>query len=128
VSFLLDTHVLLWGLADDPRLSKKSRAILLDDENVLYFSAASTWEMAIKTSLGRLKFSTTLESYLPTKLASEGIEPLPITTEHAARTETLPWHHRDPFDRLLIAQAQIEGLDIVSSDKALRRYDVKIVW
>ena len=126
--YLLDTHVLLWGLADDPRLSKRVRTLLLDDENTLYFSAASTWELAVKCSLGRLRFSAPLETYLPSKLASEGIEPLSVSTEHAARTERLPWHHRDPFDRLLIAQAQIESLDLVSSDKALRGYDVKLVW
>jgi PIN domain nuclease of toxin-antitoxin system len=128
VSYLLDTHVLLWGLMDDARLSKKARSILLDDDRALYFSAASAWEIAIKASLGRLRFSAPLEQYLPTRLATEGIEPLPISIAHAARTEALPWHHRDPFDRLLVAQAQIEGLDLLSSDRALRQYDVKVVW
>jgi len=104
------------------------RALLLDDSNALLFSAASAWELAIKTSMGRLTFATPLETYLPQKLASEGLEPLAITIDHATRTESLPWHHRDPFDRLLVAQAQLESLEIITSDKVLRRYDVGVVW
>jgi PIN domain nuclease of toxin-antitoxin system len=125
---LLDTHVFLWALKDDPRLSKRVRTILRDDTHELFWSAASTWELAIKASLRRIQFVMPLATYLPQKLAAEGLQPLSVSSEHAAATESLPLHHRDPFDRLLIAQAQIEDLTIVSADKALRRYDVDVIF
>lgn len=125
---LLDTHVLLWALRDDPRLSKKARAILLDDAHALFWSAASTWELAIKASLKRIRFASPLVEYLPAKLESEGVEPLSVTTAHAGAVESLPFHHHDPFDRLLIAQARVEGLSLLSADKVVGRYDVDVIW
>jgi PIN domain nuclease of toxin-antitoxin system len=128
VKVLLDTHVLLWALADDPRLSKKARAILLDDAHTLLWSAASTWELAIKVALKRIHFAAPVAEYLPAKLESEGIESLSITTAHASAVESLPLHHHDPFDRLLIAQARIEDVALISADKIIKRYDLEVIW
>jgi PIN domain nuclease of toxin-antitoxin system len=128
VRCLLDTHVLLWALRDDARLSKKARAILLDDAHTLFWSAASTWELAIKSALKRIHFTSPLGEYLPGKLESEGVEPLSVTSAHAAAVELLPLHHHDPFDRLLIAQARVEGLSLLTADKVMRRYDVEAIW
>ena len=125
---LLDTHVFLWALKDDPRLSKRVQAILRDDGHTLLWSAVSTWELAIKASLKRIRFTSALATYLPAKLEAERIETLPITSAHAAATESLPFHHRDPFDRLLVAQAQVEGIPILSADKNLRSYDVEVIF
>ncbi|MES1208284.1 MAG: type II toxin-antitoxin system VapC family toxin [Pseudomonadota bacterium] len=125
---MLDTHILLWALKDDARLSRRTRTLLRGETHTLLWSAASTWELAIKASLRRIQFVAPLSTYLPDKLASEGVETLPVTSQHAAATESLPLHHRDPFDRLLIAQAQIEDVPIVTADKAFRRYDVEIVF
>lgn len=128
MKLLLDTHVLLWALEDDVRLSRKARALLLDEGHTLLWSAASTWELAIKASLGRIRFATPLAEYLPHKLEAEGIVSLPITDPHAAAVESLPRHHHDPFDRLLIAQALVEELALLSADKVMKRYDVEVVW
>lgn len=125
---LLDTHVLLWALADDPRLSSRARALVLDDAHTLIWSAASTWELAIKAGLGRIRFTRPLAEYLPQTLEAEGIESLSISTSHAAAVEALPRHHADPFDRLLIAQASVEKLALLSADKVLRRYPVEVIW
>jgi PIN domain nuclease of toxin-antitoxin system len=128
VRFLLDTHVLLWALADDPRLSGKARALIQEDANTLLWSAASTWELAIKAGLKRIHFREPLAAYLPRTLESEGIESLPVTTAHAAAVESLPRHHADPFDRLLIAQTKVEGVALLSADRIMRRYGVEVVW
>jgi PIN domain nuclease of toxin-antitoxin system len=97
------------------------------EATALLLSAASVWEMAIKASLGRLTLPASAADYTRSKLEG-GLEMLPIDWSHAAAVETLPVHHRDPFDRLLIAQAQIEGLGIVSGDPAFRKYHVQVVW
>jgi PIN domain nuclease of toxin-antitoxin system len=128
VTYLLDTHVLLWALQDDPRLSRRIREILLKGQDRLLWSAASTWELSIKASLGRIRFAKPLSEYLPMKLAAEGIETLHISSDHAARTETLPLHHRDPFDRLLVAQAQLEDATLITSDVRMREYEIEIAW
>jgi PIN domain nuclease of toxin-antitoxin system len=125
---LLDTHIFLWALRDDPRLSKTVRAILLDDAHTLFWSAASTWELAIKVALKRIRFAAPVAEYLPAKLDSEGIDSLSITTAHAAAVESLPLYHHDPFDRLLIAQARAEKLTLLSADKVVRRYDIEVIW
>jgi PIN domain nuclease of toxin-antitoxin system len=122
LSQLLDSHVLLWFvLGNRTRISAAMRARI--EEGALV-SVASLWEIAIKASLGKLK---TPED-LPARIAQLGFELLPITTEHAWRVRQLPHHHRDPFDRLLIAQAQIEGLPIVTADPAFTPYDVVVIW
>jgi PIN domain nuclease of toxin-antitoxin system len=121
---LLDTHAALWFLTDDERLSGSARNQIEDDTNRVLLSAAVVWEVAIKCSLGKLSVP---DEYVSLLLAG-GAQPLPVSIEHAAAVEHLPWHHRDPFDRLLLAQASMEGATLVSNDAALRPYGVALVW
>ena len=115
---LLDTHVFLWWLADDERLKSAERAAIRDPENDVYLSSASIWEIVIKEGLGRLRVPE-----LPSVAASRlGLQPLPITFEHAEATAGLPVLHHDPFDRVLMAQARVESLTLVSYDEAIRVY------
>lgn len=116
---LLDTHVLLWCLGGDRRLDRKTAALLRSPATDVFFSAASVWELAIKASLG--KFRGDLEEVLRV-LETEGFGELPVTARHAAEVSTLPLHHRDPFDRLLVAQGRVEGLRLYTDDTALERY------
>jgi PIN domain nuclease of toxin-antitoxin system len=125
---LLDTHTFLWWTTDDPRLSKKAREIISEGNNELYLSAASGWEMAIKARLGRLRLPDGLERFVPEQLALNGIESLPVQMSHTLHVHVLPDHHRDPFDRLLVAQAQLESLPILTRDPYIARYQVKTVW
>ncbi|MGH7647261.1 MAG: type II toxin-antitoxin system VapC family toxin [Gemmatimonadaceae bacterium] len=124
---LLDTHVWLWMIAAPERLSKKGRSIVIAAENELVFSAASAWEIAIKFALGKLRLPETPEAYIPRLMARTAVTSLPVHTRHALHVATLPAHHRDPFDRLLVAQAQLEGLPILTADAAFRKYDVTTV-
>jgi PIN domain nuclease of toxin-antitoxin system len=124
LKLLLDTHAALWWLSDDERFGQSAAKHLADETNQLLLSAAVIWEVAIKRSLGKLE---TPPDFGPTLLGAGAI-PLPITLEHAAAVEALPWHHRDPFDRLLVAQAEIEGATLVSHDGALGAYGVELVW
>jgi PIN domain nuclease of toxin-antitoxin system len=124
VKLLLDTHAALWWLADDERLGGDAARQLSDESNRVLLSSAVVWEVAIKRSLGKLQAPAGMA---PT-LLSGGVHPLPITIEHAAAVEALPWHHRDPFDRMLVAQAVAEGAAIVSQDERLTAYDVTLVW
>ncbi len=124
MKLLLDTHAALWWLADDERLRPEAARHLADAGNLILLSAAVVWEVAIKRSLGKLDAPDGFAA----ALASGGAQPLAVTVEHAAAVERLPWHHRDPFDRLLVAQAHSEGAAIVSGDPALRPYGVTLVW
>ena len=121
---LLDTHAALWLLSRDQRLGERAREHLFDDTNRVFLSAAVVWEIAIKRSLGKLVVP---DEYLSLLLGA-GVQPLPVSIEHAAAVENLPWHHRDPFDRLLVAQAAAERAALVSGDEALRPYGVALVW
>ena len=121
---LLDTHAALWFLAGDERLSAAAKEHLTDGSNRVLLSAVVVWEVAIKRSLGKL---TVPERYL-SLLLDAGVQPLPVSLEHAAAVEQLPPHHRDPFDRMLIAQAGIEGAALVSRDQALRPYGITLIW
>lgn len=127
MNVLVDTHVWIWSLADPNRLSPESRSLLSSSRNVVYLSAASAWELAIKAALGRIELPEPVETYVPTRMARQGITALPITHGHALRVSTLPPHHRDPFDRLLIAQALVERLPILTADAAFDRYDVEVI-
>jgi len=118
VRLLLDTHVFLWWLADDDRLKKAERDAIRSPENDVYLSAASIWEIVIKQGLGRLRVPESA-SVAALRL---GLQPLPITFEHAEATATLPPLHGDPFDRILVAQARTETLTLVSYDTAIRAY------
>ena len=121
---LLDTHAALWWLADDARVGADAERELSDGTNRILLSAAVVWEVAIKRSLEKLQAPADLAA----TLVGAGAQPLPITLDHAAAVESLPWHHRDPFDRMLIAQALAEGTPIVSQDDRLRQYGVTLVW
>lgn len=125
MNLLLDTHLVLWWMTGEAsRISKKALAALGSDGVDPVVSAVTIWETAIKRSLGKLDAPDDLLS----QLERAGVELLPITGRHADLVATLPPHHRDPFDRLLVAQATLEGLAVVSDDKQLRRYDVEVVW
>jgi PIN domain nuclease of toxin-antitoxin system len=125
---LLDTHAFLWWVTDDPRLSEPAREVLADGANTLFLSAASGWEIAIKTALGKLQLPEAPDLWVVAQLAYNGIQPLPVELRHGLHTYHLPLHHRDPFDRILIAQCQLEMLPIVSSDAHVARYQVDVVW
>lgn len=125
---LLDTHVFLWWVTDAPELSAKARKVIADEANACYLSLASCWEMAIKASLGKLRLAGALDRFIPEQLAANGFSLLNIDFRHTARIEALPFHHRDPFDRLLVAQAQVEKLTLVSADAVLSEYGVKRIW
>ena len=125
---LLDTHAFLWWITNDPRLSKKVREIISDGENELFLSVASGWEMAIKAGLGRLQLPPNPEHFILEQMALNAIESLPVQMSHALHVYKLPAHHRDPFDRMLIAQAQLQNLPILTVDPQIARYSVKVIW
>lgn len=119
---LVDSHVGLWWLDDHPSLGPRCREHLeLADE--VFFSAVTPWELGIKRALGRIA----IPDGLGDALVAAGFRPLPVTVEHAERAPTLPAHHRDPFDRMLIAQAQVEALTLATADDALRPYDIDLL-
>jgi len=125
---LLDTHVFLWWITDDQRLSSRVREIIADGTNEILFSAASGWEIAIKTRLGRLQLPDDPEIFIPEQLELNAIEVLPVQIGHALHVYQLPSHHRDPFDHLLIAQARLEKLPILTADPQISRYPVEVIW
>lgn len=124
MKLLLDTHAALWWLSGDERFGPTAAGHLADASSQVLLSAAVVWEVAIKRSLGKLEAPQDLGA----TLVGAGALPLPVSIDHAAAVEHLPWHHRDPFDRLLVAQADIERAVLVSGDDALRPYGVPIVW
>ncbi len=125
---LLDTHVLLWWLAGDRRLPRKAKAAIADDDNVVHVSAASAWEIATKFRIGKLPGASVIVHDLPAVLASQAFETLPITVVHAQRAGLLPGEHRDPFDRMLVAQALCEGMTLVTGDETLVGFAVPRLW
>lgn len=120
---LLDTHVLLWWFNEPELLNDEALDVIADDRNVVYVSAATVWEAGIKQALGKLRGADDL----PTRIREQGLDELPIELEHASRAAGLPGHHNDPFDRMLIAQAQSEGLTLVTRDDRLRAYGIPVV-
>ena len=124
---LLDTHAFLWWISDDERLPPAARALMADRDAELLWSAASSWEVAIKYGNDRLPLPSPPARFLSEQLALNRVTSLPVTDAHARRVAELPRHHRDPFDRLLVAQAQAERVPLLSLDSALRVYDVRIV-
>lgn len=121
MKLLLDTHLLLWAAGEPERLSKEARALLSAPENELFFSAASLWEIAIKRGLGRPDFSVDAR-LLRRGLLDNGYSELPIASEHAVAVEGLPSIHKDPFDRILVAQAMVEGITLLTTDGMVARY------
>jgi PIN domain nuclease of toxin-antitoxin system len=127
VKILLDTHTLIWWFENEFRLSRRASSIIANQNNTVLVSAAVGWELAIKVNLGRFN-ALSLATELPRHTEEEGFEELPISMEQAVRAGLLPLHHRDPFDRLLVAQAQALNVPILSADAVLDQYDVKRVW
>jgi PIN domain nuclease of toxin-antitoxin system len=125
--YLLDTRAFLWLAADDPQLSPRVRALFVDAVDACCLSVASVWEMAIKASLGKLALGTTIERLVKGGV-DRGIQLLSVESAHAYQVEQLPFHHRDPFDRMLVAQALHEDLPVVSRDAALDRYPITRLW
>lgn len=124
---LLDTHAFLWFMAGDARLSGAALRAIEGSDGDWWLSTASIWEMAIKSSLRRLMLPARASDYIAEKV-QRGLQILAIDWPVAAAVERLPFHHRDPFDRLIIAQAQAERLDVVTKEKVFRKYGVKVVW
>jgi PIN domain nuclease of toxin-antitoxin system len=124
VRLLLDTHALIWAAADPDRLPARVGGALTDPGNVVFLSAASVWEIAVKRARGRLRFPTVDDALLD----RAGYRDLPIARAHAAAVEDLPDHHADPFDRMLVAQARTDDLVLVTADELVRRYDVRWLW
>lgn len=125
---LLDTHTFLWWNLDDPRLSQTARDFMATGDNELFLSAVSAWEIAIKTARGRLILPETPEQYIARRMILHYLQPLPIQLSHALHVFNLPNLHQDPFDRLLIAQSQLEGWPILTADPEIARYSVGIIW
>lgn len=124
MKLLLDTHILLWWLADDTRLRDEARRAIGEPGNMVWVSAASVWEISIKHGLGRIDLPI---DQLPADLEASRFLALHITPVHAIAAGKLPFHHRDPFDRMLLGQAQIEGLTLVTHDSALQRYGIPML-
>jgi PIN domain nuclease of toxin-antitoxin system len=125
---LLDTHAFLWLITDDNRLSQTARKAFLNPKNSLLFSAASLWEICIKQSLGKLSLRSGWLQTIQNELKVNAIQWLPIEIAHCARLTKLPFHHRDPFDRMLIAQALVESLQLLSRDDRFVAYKIKCIW
>jgi PIN domain nuclease of toxin-antitoxin system len=128
VRILLDTHALLWWLDGDRRLSQRARRLIDSDQTAVLVSAASAWEICAKFRLGKLPGAAAVATDLMGCLDSQGFAPLSITVDHAQRAGSLPGPHRDPFDRVLIAQSQAEDLPLVTVDPVFGLYGVKVIW
>lgn len=124
---LLDTHTLIWFLSDSPDLSPSAKSMIESSENEVVVSVASLWEMSIKSSLGKLHLHRPFEEFIQL-YASTPIQTLPITIPHLLTLQQLPFHHRDPFDRILISQSIAENLSLISRDAAFTAYDITQIW
>ena len=123
---LIDTHILIWFLEGNNSLSKPHRGIIVDSQNEIFVSIASLWEIAIKISVGKLTLAQPLADVIQ-QISIENIEILPIKPKHILQVSVLPFHHRDPFDRIVIAQAQIENLPIIANDGEFGNYKIKVL-
>ena len=128
MKLLLDTQCWLWMQASPEKLNDKARELLVDPANDLLLSAASSWEIAIKYALGKLPLPLPPVEYVVSRMETSGTSPLPIQHSHALHAGSLPLHHADPFDRLLIAQAQLEELEILTVDRQFEAYQVNLLW
>ena len=127
-AYLLDSHVLVYLAQHVDRLPPRLRSLLADGRNDLHVSIASVWELQIKVMLGKLSLDMPLDRVIATQRDENGLKFLPINVAHVVEHERLPMHHRDPFDRMLVAQARVEGLVLLSADAQLKRYDVRLAW
>ncbi len=126
--FLIDTHCWLWAVSSPERLPSAAARLIKSHDNAVFFSAVSALEIAIKVSLGKLQLMEPPETFVPLQVAALTMTPLPVYLSHALRVAALPLHHRDPFDRLLVAQSQIERLPLMTADAALAAYDIEVIW
>ena len=128
MNVLLDTHAFLWFDSGDKQLSNQARSLIENTENTNYVSMASIWEIAIKLNIGKLELSRPFEDFLTESLDGNGFEVLPIKREHSIRLVSMPLHHRDPFDRMLVAQSLSENMPIISVDLVFDEYGVNRLW
>jgi PIN domain nuclease of toxin-antitoxin system len=128
VRYLLDTGVWLWSLWEPERISRRGRVVLADLSNEVFLSAVTSWEVAIKSQAGKLHLPEAPGTYVPRRMADQGLRPLPVSHQHALAVFGLPAHHHDPFDRLLIAQANLEDMVLITADRMIERYPVQILW
>jgi PIN domain nuclease of toxin-antitoxin system len=125
---LLDTNAFLWWLGKKDRLTAQAYEIIQDPENEMFLSVACVWEIIIKTRSGKLMLPDSPELYIPSRIAHYGFQLLPIEIRHVLQLWTLAEHHRDPFDRILVAQSQVEQLPIITSDQTIPKYSVQVIW
>ncbi len=128
MSFLLDTAVWLWSVWEPTKMSQPARDILSDSAQEIFLSPVTSWEVAIKAASGKLQLPEPPGTYVPTRMVRQGLRPLPISHQHALVVFGLPPHHRDPFDRMLIAQALVENLTLLTADREIKKYDVPLLW
>ena len=128
MKYLLDTMVWLWSVGSTDKIGKAGLEILTSGDQEVYFSAASSWELAIKAKLGKFRLPEEPVKYVPKRLAEQGIRSLSVTQNHSLKVYDLAFHHHDPFDRLIIAQALSEGLVILTSDRVFEKYPIDVVW
>ncbi len=128
MNYLLDTHTFLWWITDDERLSQRVKELIVDGQNRLFISAISGLEIAIKAQIGRLELPPNQIEFVQEQVAINAFLNLPLQLKHTLQVYTLPMHHRDPFDRVLIAQSQIEEMPLITADPIMQRYAVETVW
>ena len=128
MKFLLDTQCWLWWFSQPEKLSAQAIEQIADETNELWFSVASVWEIGIKVAIGKLPLAEQIDDYIFARMTLLGAKSLEITASHALRAAALPLHHRDPFDRMLIAQAQDENMQIISADLMFNQYEVSLLW
>lgn len=127
MTYLLDTHVWLWMLTAPEKISQHARSVIEDGRSRLLLSAASSWEISIKYAIGRLPLPQPPKNYVPDRMRLSGVEGLSIEHSHALHLSHLEFHHRDPFDRMLVAQAQVERIPVITTDPVFDRYDVEVL-
>jgi PIN domain nuclease of toxin-antitoxin system len=128
MNILLDTHTFLWLVTDHPNASKTAKQLFMNTKNSFYLSAVCSFEIAVKYSLGKLELREPPQLFIHNRIKANSFIPLPITIEHSLVLADLPFHHRDPFDRLLIAQAIVEDIPILTADKIFSLYPAQIIW
>jgi PIN domain nuclease of toxin-antitoxin system len=128
VKCLLDTHALIWIVDNDSRLTRKVKSLYLDEDNLFFVSLATVWELAIKISLKKIEIKSDLVDFVGEHIQGNNLGILPIQLSHCFQLQKLDFHHRDPFDRLILSQAIVEGMSIVSADKAFDHYPIQRIW
>ena len=128
MNVLLDTHAFIWWVLDDPQLSSTAKAMIADPTNIIYLSVVSAWEIIIKERTGKLSLPEPPETYILSRLTSNRFMTLAVEMKHVLQIASLPEYHRDPFDRLLIAQSQVENIPLLTVDHLISQYSVNVIW